>query len=193
MISTTEYEVVYKARPKSHISDEDAQIIGPEIERLRDLGNSSAPSIVREAEVPASPLHSYFEWDDTEAGRRYREHQARILARSIVITVIDQKGEELESASAFVAVSAKTMRREYVADGKTPPPALNGYKQYVPVMVARKSPNMTGEVLAEARREFLGRARKYEGYRELFAAEDQPLADVMDAIDQLKEDEVEDE
>lgn len=191
VVATPVPTVEYRAKLGSHICDEDARIIGPEIERLSAEGKSSAPSIVYEAEDNESPLHSYFEWDNSAAGRKYREYQARTLVRSITVTVVNKEGEKLNTASAFVAISPDTIRSDSEATGTKPPRSLNGYKQYVPVMIARESPDMTREVLAEARREFVGRSRKYEGYRELFQAEDKPLLTVMEAIDQLKEDEEE--
>jgi len=41
-------------------------------------------AIVEAARAEDSPLHSAFEWDDTEAAERYREYQARQLARVVV-------------------------------------------------------------------------------------------------------------
>lgn len=43
--------------------------------------------VVREAENPASPLHSSFEWDDGVAAHAWRLEQARTLIRSVRITV----------------------------------------------------------------------------------------------------------
>jgi hypothetical protein len=40
--------------------------------------------VVAEAVSPASPLHPYFEWDDTLAGHQYRLAQARHLIRVMV-------------------------------------------------------------------------------------------------------------
>ena len=43
--------------------------------------------VVDAARDPASPLHAYFEWDDTEAARQHRLGQARQLIRRIKIEV----------------------------------------------------------------------------------------------------------
>lgn len=50
-------------------------------------GRLSADAVVREAADPSSPLHDYFEWDESEAAHKYREAQARALIRSFRITV----------------------------------------------------------------------------------------------------------
>ena len=58
---------------------------------LEDIMNESGkllPTTVLDyARDPASPLHKYFEWDDTEAAEQYRIDQARQLIRSVSITV----------------------------------------------------------------------------------------------------------
>jgi hypothetical protein len=37
--------------------------------------------ILEKAKDPKSPLHKYFEWDNSKAGEQYRIYQARHLAR----------------------------------------------------------------------------------------------------------------
>ena len=36
-------------------------------------GKVTAQRIVDEAAAPKSPIHKFFEWNDSEAGRKYRE------------------------------------------------------------------------------------------------------------------------
>lgn len=52
--------------------------------RQRNFGILRAEDVVAEAERPDSPLHTYFEWDDSEAARQYRLWQARQLIRVCV-------------------------------------------------------------------------------------------------------------
>ncbi len=40
--------------------------------------------VVKAAEDPESPLHSDFEWDDSEAARKFREQEARTLIRAFI-------------------------------------------------------------------------------------------------------------
>jgi len=44
-------------------------------------GVLTAPIVLEEAEDPDHPLHDKFEWDDGEAARRWRLHQASQLLR----------------------------------------------------------------------------------------------------------------
>lgn len=54
-------------------------------QRLNELHKKSGritPDIVlQDAEDETSPLHGYFEWDDSVAGHAYRIDQARTLRR----------------------------------------------------------------------------------------------------------------
>lgn len=61
-------------------------------ERLRQLEKSNGrlepEDVIKDARDPASPLHSYFEWNDAEAARQHRLIQARELIRSVKIEVV---------------------------------------------------------------------------------------------------------
>lgn len=60
------------------------------IETLESLcvdGLLNPESVVEHASDATSPLHSHFEWDDTEAARQHRLTQARTLIRSVKIQV----------------------------------------------------------------------------------------------------------
>lgn len=69
----------------------------------RNGGTLQPAVLVEEATNEASPLHAYFEWDDSEAGKLYREDQARSLIRSIKIEI---KASEPISVRAFVSLPA---------------------------------------------------------------------------------------
>lgn len=57
------------------------------IRQLERDGRLAPADVVAEASDPASPLHDYFEWDDSEAARKYRLSQARTLIRSIKVEI----------------------------------------------------------------------------------------------------------
>lgn len=61
--------------------------IQQELEKIDGEENGIVPDRVVELAVnPAHPLHDCFEWDDGEAGYKYRLWQARQLIRRVVIT-----------------------------------------------------------------------------------------------------------
>jgi len=72
------------------------------IEQLAERhGGKLTPSLVVEAAAnPASPLHSEFTWDDSVAGQRYREVQARRLIRSVEVRVTH--GTQILATPVFV-------------------------------------------------------------------------------------------
>ena len=72
----------------------EASIVGAHIEMLRERckGELTPEDILEDAKSDNSPLHSFFEWSDTEAARNYRLQQARGLIRAVVaIYVSDDK------------------------------------------------------------------------------------------------------
>jgi hypothetical protein len=60
-------------------------------------------AVVEAASNEDSPLHAYFEWDDTEAAKLYREDQARGLIRSVKI---EMNATEPVTIRAFVSLPA---------------------------------------------------------------------------------------
>lgn len=77
----------------SGLTDKDAQIIGPEIERLEEAGLST-PKGVREAARPEdSPLHEYvFDCETDEAAEKHYLNRAGHILRSIQVEVTYSRG-----------------------------------------------------------------------------------------------------
>lgn len=66
-----------------------------ELERLHDLHGALTPDLIlEEAKDEQSPLHSYFEWDDSVAAQKYRRQQAYdlLLAAKFVEVLVEQRG-----------------------------------------------------------------------------------------------------
>lgn len=62
-----------------------------ELERIYERDGFLKPSlIVEEARAENSPLHPYFEWDDSKAGENYRRDQARKLIKEIKVEIAPQ-------------------------------------------------------------------------------------------------------
>lgn len=64
----------------------DATSVGAHLEMLRKKfkGELTPKDVLDDARHNNSPLHSFFEWDDSEAAEQYRLQQARGLIRSVV-------------------------------------------------------------------------------------------------------------
>ena len=106
--------------------------------------------VVREAEAKASPLHSYFEWDDTEAAHKWRLEQAGQLIRVTVEYISD--GEMTVPFRTFVSLTS---------DRKLPG---GGYRATVSVMNA---PDKQAQLLRDALFDLESFQRKYGNLRAL--------------------------
>lgn len=64
----------------------DPNTVGQHLEFLRRefKGELTPVDVVKDARNPNSPLHPFFEWDDSEAAEQYRLQQARGLIRAVV-------------------------------------------------------------------------------------------------------------
>ena len=90
--------------------------------RLAEAGEGvlTPDAVVEAAASPDSPLHGYFEWDDTEAARKYRLEQARTLIRSVHVEV--QSTTHAISAVAYVrdpALSKEQQGYRHIEDVRT--------------------------------------------------------------------------
>ena len=106
--------VKYKARKGAPYTNEDAEIIGNVLDKLKNgQGFITPTSILEYAKQEDSELHQYFEWDNSSAAEAYRLQQARELVNHIVqIVVIDGKKTEERS---FVSVNIENRGRVYVS------------------------------------------------------------------------------
>ena len=69
----------------------DAEKVGKELEELEMLGEVTPERILQYAERhPKSELHKCFEWDDKEAGRKYRLELANRVLCSISIEIKEE-------------------------------------------------------------------------------------------------------
>lgn len=86
-----------------------------ELERLyvRD-GFLTPQQVLQEATSANSPLHSHFEWDDTEAARKFRLDQARGLIRSCKVT-ISVAPEEVRRVRAYHSLPGDDGKPAYFA------------------------------------------------------------------------------
>ena len=138
-----------------------------ELQALVDkYGGSVTPrQVVEFAENADTALHGCFDWEDTEAARKWRLHQARQLLRVAVIVLPEQK----EPVRAFVSL---------YPDRK----ANTGYRSMVAVL---NDDQMREQMLRDAMIELQTFRKKYSRLKELsgvFAEIDKlqtPLAEAV--------------
>ncbi len=161
--------ITYKAAPGSHFNDSDAEVIGPELERI-PAEERDARTVVERARPEDSPLHRYFEWKDDVAAEKYREGQARYMLRSITSIVVDISGGETE-VRAFHPISLT-------------PEATAEPKRYLTIDEVRREHDYADQVIQDARSQLQGWARRFRVYRDILGEEFSPVFEVAEAIEQ---------
>lgn len=161
----------YFAREGSRFTDEDAALIGPELERLASAGHSSTKDILEEGRDPGSPLHPFFEWRDEEAAEAHRRQQAREIAGSILVRVKVRNG--YRTIRAFQSVVVATEERTVPS------------RQYVHVNTVRESPPMAAQVVDDVASMLQRAAKKYDLYREAFPVLESRFGPVFEMIESL--------
>lgn len=137
--------------------NEVAQVVGEHLEivRQQNEGRLEPEGVVAEAVNPNSPLHAYFEWDDTEAAQQYRLSQARNLIRAVVVRYRETPEGGPKTTRAFVSVTKEDRR------------------SYVPVTTAMSDAEMRAQVIRKAWGEmqaFKARYRHLQEFGLLFAS-----------------------
>jgi hypothetical protein len=81
-----------------------------QLQAIYNRHQALTPGIVLgEATDPSHPLHHRFTWDDSEAGHRWRLHQAQSLIRSV--NVVIERGENSPPIAVRAFVSESEMGR----------------------------------------------------------------------------------
>jgi len=153
--------MVYRFRDGFRMSG-DAQAVGEALEGIRRGrgGRLQARDVVKAARKKRSVLHRYFEWDDTEAARQYRLHQARYLIRAVVLCP-ETDDQPFEPVRAFVSTS----------ESEDEP------QSFTHICEAMRDEDQCDQVLRRARSELASWRKRYAELRE--------FASVFEAIDTL--------
>ncbi len=140
----------------------DAKAVGEHLELLRKQhkGELTPSDVLEDARHDNSPLHSFFEWDDSVAAEQHRLQQARGLIRSVVAIYV-REDKPATRTKMFVHV---------------PEPGAPHYREASHAMSQSKTREM---VLKTALAELHAWKRKYKDLQE-FAA----LIDIIDRIDE---------
>ena len=133
--------------------NEDETIMQRRLAELREIeaannGVILPEQVVRRAKNPASALHSAFDWNDTDAARKYRLEQARQLIR-VVVEFSPQTGENVR---AYVSVLSDR---------------VSGGYRHLPTMM--KTEKGRGSILETALAELEAFQQKYSTLQELAA------------------------
>ena len=147
---------VYTARKGSHLTDAEAQVCGPHLDKLTEKNNGmiTAEIVLENAKKKTSVLHDYFEWDDTAAALQHRLQQARGILNSIKVVVV-RDNEQEETVRAFHVVTIKNEKTQTNERG------------YTTIERVANDVDLRRQVLGQALKELEAWQRRYETYSEL--------------------------
>lgn len=130
-------------------------------ERLQSLcekrGDLRERDVLNDARRKTSPLHAYFEWDDSVAAEAHRLTQAAALIRRVKVTVLRDEQSEPIAVRAYIA------RRELSSTVEDVEPGA-----YLPIerVAGQTAYEMT--VMDSMRRDVLRLKRRYDNHESLF-------------------------
>lgn len=137
---------------RGHGASKKAQKYGEYLEKLSIANKKKlTPSlVVHHARSEDSPIHNYFDWDNTKAAARWRLHQARNLLNGIQV-VVEYENQEITTHAFF-----------NVTEG-------NGEvkHQYVSVEVVAENQDYKDQVIQRALSEVKSWQARYSQYKEL--------------------------
>lgn len=107
-------KIIYDVRKGGFVPKKKVQVVGERISALsKSNGGKITPSnLIKDARSKNSVLHDLFEWDDTEAGKKFRLYQSRQILGSIIETVIIQ--HKKETIRSFFSVTSCNNKPIYV-------------------------------------------------------------------------------
>ena len=168
----------FQFREGCHLSG-DAQAVGERLESIKLKAKILTPALVlKDASNIRSPLHGFFEWDDTEAAHKYRLDQAGHLVRSVVVT-FEESEAQTDRQVRLEGVDAVPVEQPRMVRAFLPIKNDEGERSYVSTQQAMSDPDMRRQVLERAHSELDSVSRKWRELRE--------LSDVFSALDRVGE------
>lgn len=144
----------YSFAPGSRLKASKATVAGQELDRLTKVnGGLTADNVVDSARARKSPLHGFFEWEDSVAAQRYRLEQARYLMRCVVVLYDDGPLKNVRPIRAFIAF-------------ETPPESVRGDGRYIAMHRILTEVELREQLLNEALIEHIRWERRYAHLKE---------------------------
>ena len=162
--------MIYKPAKGSILTEEQAQRYG---QRIYDLveekdGILTPEQVLIDAKNDKSPLHDFFEWNDTEAAERWRMNQARYLLRSIHVVLKNDDGEEEQTRFTY------NVRDVPDDDGE-------GQRVYCTIQRVLTDADIRAQVIDQAMRQLQSWRDKYRQYSE-FAKVFNAIAEIQESL-----------
>jgi hypothetical protein len=164
---------LFKASKHASFNDDKAQVYGEYLWGLKEKnGDVLTPTdILKNAQSKQSPIHDYFQWDNSLAAKQYRLWQARHLMGLIEITVVYDNGEDTMRAFHNIRISQKNEETQ---------------QGYVTIKDLEENAGYLKYMLNKALNEIAEWELQYKQFIRL--KEFKPLAGIINAIQKTKKD-----
>jgi hypothetical protein len=137
------------AKSTVQVSGRSVEVVHKRLVAIRKSKGSVTPAaVVEDARAASSPLHRYFDWDDSSAAEKFRLVQASNLIRKVQIMV--SVNDEQQPVRRWLHV----VREEQ--------------HEYIPQAEVAEDPELSAQVIEAARQALEGWSRRFEIYSELF-------------------------
>lgn len=131
------------------ISKAHVQLVRAALKQLvAEHGDATAKQLLELARPKKSPLHALFDWDDSNAGEKYRLQQAGTFIRCVRFRILTEQGIRVVP--------------EHISVFHEP-----GRRAYVPTLQVMSDPELAEQALAEAREAYLRLRNRYAMLRSL--------------------------
>lgn len=146
------------------LSQDKAEIVGAELYRLSETLTVVKPEdVVEAAKAETSPLHCFFDWNDTTAAHKYRLKQARGLLRSVEIRII-KEGKEDKQLPLMQSLRITTVESTETPVLKKQKTVERQERVYMSITEVLADPELEQQVIQNAARELNSFRLRYERY-----------------------------
>ena len=148
---STALQITDLARPGTRWSKATIAIIVARFKAIRESngGVLTAETVLEDARKKSSPLHRFFEWDDSVAAEFWRREQARQLIRQHYV-VVSYGGQDTAPTRATVVVEMPS-----------------GDRAYTQTVVSLVDEDFSDQVLERAKQELRAWRSRYERFKEM--------------------------
>lgn len=131
-----------------------AGVVAAECEKIAsEKGYVTSAAMVEAARADDSPLHSLFEWNDTVAGEKWRQQQAKTIIHNLKVVVEDPKTQTVLNVRAYLNTNPSQ-------DGRSGAVYFN-------IKTAMENEELKAGLILRAKRELDAFAEKYRQLGEL--------------------------
>lgn len=109
----------YIEKEEANLDRKKSEVVEQELKKLYDKHKELTPEmVVAAAAAKSSPLHKFFEWNDSEAAKKYRLQQARQLILATKFVVVLEEERHKPPKVSKVAKTTERLVRKFLPTSK---------------------------------------------------------------------------